>query len=325
MATEIPASTQQPSVFITDATSGVGRAVVRAFVREGYRVIGTTDLGTVGATVIRSLGGIPVYPDLYRQSELKSLVQMARAELIIHLAPQRLNQVPQITGPYDSEGKLLDTVGSIVEIAGQLGVKRVIYPSFAYLYGDSGGEWVDEEAHLSQDETFLRHAQDAESAVLDGGIYGVVLRAGYVYDGQSVGLRALASAIRDGRPVAKGEGYANWIHAEDLASAILKAAQRPIADNVVAEVLNIVDDSPASPSAFTESLAQLMGLTSPSGLNFFARMAQPSMQKWLLAQSLRVSNARAKAALGWSPRYSAHAMGLEQVLLTWRAEDSVAV
>lgn len=325
MATEIPANTQKGSVFVVDATSGVGRAVVRAFAREGYRVVGTTDMGTAGATIIRSLGGIPVYPDLYRKSELKSLAQMARADTIIHLATQRLNQVPQIMSWEESEERLLDTVESIVEIAGQLGVKRVIYPSFAYLYGDTGESWANEDAPLSSDTPFLRRAQNAESAVLDGGVYGAVLRAGYIYDAHSKGLRALAAAIRSGSAVAKGAGYANWIHAEDLANAILKVAQRPVAESVVAEVFNIVDDTPASPDTFTESLAHALGLTTPSGLNFLARMAQPPMQKWLLAQSTRVQNTRAKDALDWSPRYTAHPMGIEQVLLTWRAEESIAV
>jgi nucleoside-diphosphate-sugar epimerase len=44
------------------------------------------------------------------------------------------------------------------------------------------------------------------------------------------------------------------------------------------------------------------------------------LQEKLLNSSHRVSNARAKSLLGWSPRCPNIRVGLDQVMMNWRAE-----
>jgi len=51
-----------------------------------------------------------------------------------------------------------------------------------------------------------------------------------------------------------------------------------------------------------------------------ARYVLSPLQEKFLNSSHKVTNARAKSMLGWSPRYPNVRAGLDQVLMNWRAE-----
>lgn len=317
-----------PGVLVTGAATGVGRRVVAMLVRAGYRVVGSTDAGTRGAVLIRQAGGIPAYPDLTRPGEIRSVLSLIRAEVVVHAAPQTLNQLPQVSAPDKAlRDRLAAETATLVSVAGQMGVRRIIYPSFSFVYGDAGEQPLDESAPLSHDNSLYAAAADAEEAVQDGGVPGVVLRAGFVYGSEAEGMRALRDHLLRGRPLFPGTGLRAWLHEDDLAEVIVRFVQRE-GDATTAEVFNVADDTPMSVDAFSDAFGAAFGTGTParsSGnvLTTLLRGADPVHQA-LLNHSAPLATSKLKAHLDWQPRHAHSRSGFEQTLLTWRASDDLS-
>jgi len=320
---ETPIETPPLSVFVTGASTGAGLAVVRQLAAAGYRVTGATTEGTTGADDIRKAGALPVHVDLLRPMSIRGALLMCHADVVVHMEPQRLNGTPQHRVDWNAALPLLrDGSSVLVEACGKTEVKRIIYPSFAFLYGDHHGEWVDEEAALDTSQPFFAAAAAAEEAVIDGGIPGYVLRAGFIYGGEVEAMRAVYEGLRGGKSVVPGKGFANWIHVNDLAAVVTLLVDRDESDEPTADIFNIVDDSPTTPDAFADHLAAMMGLGTANKTNtMLTEFFGDTLQNTLLAQSVKVKNDKAKEKLGWSPKYSDQTAGLEQTLLVWRAES----
>lgn len=312
--------TNSLSVFVTGASNFVGRAVTRYLVASGHRVTGMT-AGLEGANTVRADGGLPVYPDPFRASEIRSNLQLAQADVVLHLAPQAANHIPHLNAVWD-ERLLADGTAALMEAVKGSGVKFVVYASFAFLYGDTGGEWVDESAPRQSpgSSPVFGAAMRAEDHVLNSGL-GCVLRCGYAYGAESEAVRTLVRSLRNGLGVMTGSSsaYSNWVHTLDLAQAALLAAQRQMAG----EVFNVADGAPTSPAEFVNNLAASLGMVSPGAglLGFLMRPGR--MQSALLNNSVRVRNDKARQTLGWTPRYPMQQQGFEQILLTWRAAEPV--
>jgi nucleoside-diphosphate-sugar epimerase len=276
--------------------------------------------GKDGAVLVRQAGGLPLFVDPTRAGEIQGMLAMSKANVVLHLAPQQFNGLPFRARSYDAAALLAETQ-TLVEAAQAAGVEFIVHTSYAFLYGDTGSRPADESAALtSVDDDFIAAAIQAERAVLDGPVPACVLRAGYVYGPDSPDLVGLAATLRLGRPVTAGENAANWIYTEDLAQAVVLAAQQRPAG----EVFNIVADKPASPDRFLDDFAAAMGLDQPGRLpGFLARARLPRTASVLLDFATLCSSARAREKLGWQPRYSDHAAGLEEVLLSWRAQSAV--
>jgi nucleoside-diphosphate-sugar epimerase len=325
-------STPSLNVFITGATDAPGREVIRQLAARGRRVAGLTQ-GVDGANAVRQAGGIPAFGDPLRAGELRSLMLAAEADVAMHLAPQAVNIVPMRATPWEEVANTLTrSTAAFLEAARAGGVKLVIYASYAFLYGDTHGQWVDESAPRLRPSKYgnqpaLRAALEAEDLVLKSGVPACILRAGFVYGPHGEGHLAFREALRQGRPLVVNDGhqYANWIYAGDLASAAIRAAEQQPAG----EIFNIVDDLPASPAEFVDHFASAFGIGQaarvPSGRGmpaFAARRNVSDMQRILWDMSLRVKNDKAKAQLGWTPRFPTYREGIEQTLLVWRAETA---
>jgi nucleoside-diphosphate-sugar epimerase len=303
------------SVFVTGASGFFGRVVTRALVAGGHSVCGQTN-GSSGAAAVREDGGLPCYSDLTRAGEIKSMLTLAKADVVVHMATQAFNHIPHRNGIWD-EDFLQRSTAAVLEAAQAAGVKLLILPTFAFIYGDTKGEWVDETAPRKGD---LVHAGKIEDLVLKSGV-GTVLRCGYVYGAGSEALKAVATALRNGRSVTLGSDTAcsNWIHAQDLASAVTLAATQQL----MGEIFNIVDDTPTSPAQFIANFAESLGLSAPSrGMSFFNRPGK--VQAALLERSVQVKNDKAKQKLGWTLKYPNSKQGLDQVMVEWRAQTVMA-
>lgn len=314
------------NVFITEAESGLGLALTRLLTQSGANVVGATGAGTSGAVAIRRAGGVPVYPDLDRVSAVASAISMAKAQVVVHLSAQVANNVPQASVDYAAAAKRIPTVtGAVATAAGQTGVKRFIHISSAAIYGDHGGESVDESTAVSHANALYDALAEAEAAVLDGGLKSYVLRAGIQYGGENQALRELGDHLVSGGSIVGGSGLAGFIHEEDLAEAINAIIQLPLDgdDEATATVYNVVGDTPATPDEFVNALGEELGIGLPTRSQgsildmLFGREA--SIQGDLLNHSANPSNAAIKAALDWTPNYPHFSDGLDRTLLFWRA------
>lgn len=307
------------NVFITGVTTALGRAVTRQLVARGHRVTGLTP-NSDHAALARQDGAIPAFiTDPFRAGELKSLLRAAEAEVVLHLTPQLVNGFPRRGLDWEANDRALrEGLPALQRAAVEAGVRFFVFPSYAFIYGDLGGEWADETTPR-QEAPYLAAALNAEDRVLDDALPACVLRAGTLYGPHEDGTETLIEALKRGRGVYTGDENAlsAWVHVDDLAAALVLAAEL-MPDN---EVFNVVDDTPATPAEFVGCLAKNLGQPAPGGPPALLRpLLTDEMQQTLLAASRRVRNDKIKAALGWKPRYADYRAGIDHTLLVARSE-----
>ncbi len=309
------------SVYITGADSVLGYEVIKQLVARGHRVAGSSS-GLDSATLIRQNGGLPVYNDLFRSGEIAGVLKMVSADVVINLATQGINGLPMQTTDWDYYTRLVSQgTAALVEAAKSTGVKFIVHTSFSFLYGDAHGESVDESASLSSSDPLFKAGVQAERAVLNSDIPGVVLRAGYVY-GPDDHFAAIRDALVGGKSLLLGEDntVANWIYVSDLASAVVLAVESQPAG----EVFNITDDHPVSIAAFADHFAADLGIGQSSRRrlpSFASSILVNKTHMALLNASAKAKNDKAKSQLGWKLKFPNQKQGIEQVLLTWRAHE----
>lgn len=310
-----------PTLFITGADNGVGLAVATQAVKAGCKVVGTTTMGTAGAYRIRRAGGIPVYPDLTRESAVYSALQMAKADMVIHAAPQLLNGIPQAVVDYDEELAWLQTsTEAVMSAAGRADVKRLIMVSAANAYADSHGESITEDAALDTTSPYGKAIHAAEEAVLDGGIPGYVLRTGYII-GSTNTMGAVMLALREGKNMPAGTHSAAWATDDDIAQAIMAIIGQET-DESVATVYNIASQETTTPSDFMRLFGDEYGVGEPGNLpDFLLQLRTHAVTRALLEKSVLLDTSKAQEALGWSPQGTI-AGAIDKFLLMMRMEES---
>ena len=295
--------TDAMSVLVTGGDSSAGLAAVRALQAKGHRTTATA-CDAAGALAIRQLGALPVFPDLGRASEIVSILRMAEADAILHASAQALLGLPQVEVDRAAVGaRILAQTRAVASAAQQHGIKRLI--------ALSAGQ---------PDE----HLQAAESVLQDSGVSGFILRAGYVYGGNSCATTALADMIKRSATPPSGEKPASWIHEDDLAAAMLRLLTSELPGDGMA-IVSAADDSPCTPDEFAIALAESLGLGSPrfARPGMFSMLRQPSYRERLLARENLLDSRDLRETVGWSPRHADIKSGLEATTLTWRLKDSV--
>jgi nucleoside-diphosphate-sugar epimerase len=317
------AEKQVLNIFVTDAGQGVGLAAVAEAARRGHKVVGATEQGTLGATRIRLAGGLPVYPDLTRESALYSALMMAKADVIINAAPQALNGIPYSRQDYRAKAAWLKaSTNALLGAAGRANIKRIIQLSSALIYGDTHGEAVSEDYH-GHGHSFLGDAfADAEDTVFDGGIPVYALRTGYIY-GALESAAEVAKLLKAGKSMPKGHHKTAWANEDDVAAAAIKIAELEN-DAALETVYNIAGDENYDLTQFINALGAAVGIGEPTSLSGFGlQFGSSPEQRELLDMGVLVDTSKARNELGWKPQ-SSIAAGLDKMLLRWRAEEAGA-
>lgn len=302
--------------FVTGATSPLGGVLTKTLTAAGHEVLGLAE-GFSTAHIVRDNGGLPVYGDLLHAGELRNHIQGRGIDVVIHLQPQFANHIPLRDAEWHAD-QMEASARALTQAAAEGGAKFFVHTSYAFVYGDHHGQWVDETTrpHV-EDNELLRSALRAERIALDAAVPSCVLRLGYLYGPTSNALRKLVDALRGARPIASGDGVLNFVHMSDAVEAIRRAAE---ARND-GSILNITDGTPITSAAFLDKLTSAVGISAPGSVpNFIQRFVSSKTQQELMALSARVRNTRAKDELGWSPRFDQVSRGLEDTLLSWRAE-----
>jgi nucleoside-diphosphate-sugar epimerase len=179
------------------------------------------------------------------------------------------------------------------------------YVSSTAVYGDRGGGWVFEDSPLNAASIAGARRVAAEALWLDEGAH--IFRLPAIYGPG----RSTVDRLRDGtaRRVKKPGQVFNRVHVEDATSGILASISRPRPGRAY----NLADDDPSSMEAVLLVAAERMGLAAPPETDLNDPSVSEAMRGFYL-DSKRVSNARAKAELGWRPRYPTWREGLEALL-----------
>lgn len=184
--------------------------------------------------------------------------------------------------------------------------ERFIYTSSTGVYGDHGGEWVDEETQLEPATDRERTLVEAERVAREHGNSGIdrtVVRFGGLYGpGRSPVDRYLAGPI--------SPGYTNFVHRDDAAGAIGHFLREDVGRNTV---VNVVDDEPQFRPDLADRFATLEGVDPPAVVALEARDLPPGRRDRLAANK-RVSNERLHA-LGYDLRYPTVADGVRDGLV----------
>lgn len=310
------------NVFVTGGSESAGLATVKALLGKGHRVTAATDHAE-GALAIRRAGGLPVYPDLTRESEVLSSLSMANAEALVHAAPQNFGGLPQSDFDYAAHADcLVKSSQAVLQAAKAHGVQKVIAISFAYLYDPHHGDPAAEDTQTARGSDY-QPMLDAEAAWLHSGMNVCVVRAGYIYGGNSRATSALAQSIKGSRRLPNGRRRASWIHEDDLAAAIA-ALIEAAADQPAAEILNAAADRPQSPNDFAGALSHALGLGAPgfAARGWMTRLRGETLRERLLKREIVLDSGKIKAKYGWRARYADVEQGLEAAALAWRMQEA---
>ncbi len=148
---------QALSFFITGALTGAGRALTRYLVKRGHQVTGVVPSSLEAAELYRSDGGLPCYCDPDDGGCFRSMMAMAQADIVVHLGMTDYNAPPSVTPNQYEAGSLTRQAEAVMEAAGKVGAKRVIYASFAFLYGSTGAMMAAEAAPLTHEHLAFVH------------------------------------------------------------------------------------------------------------------------------------------------------------------------
>jgi nucleoside-diphosphate-sugar epimerase len=199
-------------------------------------------------------------------------------------------------------------------IAARAGAFRWVgYLSTTGVYGDRGGDWVDEGSALLAGTARGRARVAAEAAWLDlwrdRGLPVHLFRLAGIYGPG----RGPFEKVRDGaaRRIVKPGQVFSRIHVDDIAQALDASIARP---NPGA-AYNVCDDDPAPPEDVLAHAAALLGLPPPPAVPYDeAAPGMTDMARSFYAESKRVSNRRMKEELGVRLRWPTYREGLAGML-----------
>jgi nucleoside-diphosphate-sugar epimerase len=187
-------------------------------------------------------------------------------------------------------------------------LRSIVYLSTVGVYGDRGGDWVDEATPPQPGSARSRERLAAEQAWQQlgarRGIAVAVLRLAGIY---GPGQNALTQIPRgNARRIVKPGQVFNRIHVDDIAQAIDAAVARQASD-----IFNVADDKPTPPGDPLVFAAQLLGVAPPPEIRF--EEAAPTMSPMALSfwqECRRVKNDKLKRTLGVSLLYPTYREGL---------------
>jgi nucleoside-diphosphate-sugar epimerase len=184
---------------------------------------------------------------------------------------------------------------------------RVIYISTTGVYGNSAGDWIDEDSPCEPTRPGGKASLAAEEALRRWplGARGIVLRLAGLYGPGRVPNRAPLLA---GEPLAvPTEGFLNLIYVDDAVAAVLAAATLDIEPP---RTYLISDGHPAPRGEYYAELARLLGAPAPR----FVEPPADDPRAARAAADKRIDNSRMLAELRISLAYPSYREGLAAIL-----------
>jgi nucleoside-diphosphate-sugar epimerase len=194
--------------------------------------------------------------------------------------------------------------------------ERYVYTSSTGVYGDHGGDWVDETTPLDPTTEKTEVLAEAERVARDGaserGIEGQVARFAGLYGPDRYRLKRYLEG-----PVTAG--YLNMVHRDDAAGAVRFLLEEAVEDEVVV----VVDDEPVEKHAFADWLADECGVERPEKRTKQERLAAGDLSaaaERRILTSKRCSNARLRE-LGYEFAYPTFREGYRDAIERYRGAD----
>jgi nucleoside-diphosphate-sugar epimerase len=268
-------------------------ALARHLLDQGWRMTGTCR-DEARALELQRLGITPVLFD--RRQPIADLD--LRLASVTHL----LSSVP----PDETGDPVLDMHGAALAAAARH-LAWIGYLSTTGVYGDRGGDWVDETSALTPSGERGRRRLAAERAWLALPQPAHLFRLAGIY---GPGRSAL-DTVRSGRAkrILKPGQVFSRIHVEDIVAVLLASIARPDPGTAY----NVCDDDAADPAEVIAFACELLGVAPPPEVPFAEAELSP-MARSFYDDNKRVRNDRIKHTLGVTLRYPSYREGLRALL-----------
>lgn len=270
-----------------------GTRIAREGLTRGWTVTGLTR-SRAGAERVDETGAQTLIADL----DDTTIPALPPADLLFYCAP------PPRTG--DDDPRLAGVLAAVPPDT----VHRLVYIGTSGVYGDCGGEWVNEDRPLNPESDRARRRAAAEARIAAWGGDYAILRAPGIYGPGRLPI----DRIREGQPiVADAEGpWTNRIHVDDLADIALAAAERGPAR----AIYNAADGNPTPMGVYYRALAERLAAPPPPEVDWAtAEHTFNTMRLSFLRESRRLSIQRLLESLGISLRYPDFETGLDASLV----------
>jgi nucleoside-diphosphate-sugar epimerase len=297
-------------VLVAGATSVPGIPLLRELNARGHDVVGLTSQ-QAKTSQIEQQGAKPVVADVFDAAQINKVVADIEPEAVVSLLTTLPKRGPMRVKDFEPARALWGRgAPNLVAAAQQAGVRRIVAESviFAYGYPTSGPAIMDETDPYpgpppKGGAPMLQALRDMEQTVLTSGdrsdTEGIVLRYGVFYGPDVPHTQLFSRLVKfSAMPAVTGSGIVSWIHIDDVVRATADAVERGRGG----QIYNIVDDRPQSFGDYIREMSaklhrppplpmprRLFGLVAPYGAIAFG-------DTWL-----PLSNAKAKAELGWTP------------------------
>ncbi|MBL8524404.1 MAG: SDR family oxidoreductase [Betaproteobacteria bacterium] len=250
------------------------------------------------AETARALGVVPVLGDLAQPETLRRLA--GNYACVFHFAP------PPAEGALDIHTRhllaALSRHAARARMLSQAPIRRLVYISTTGVYGDCGGEWIDETRPPRPHNARATRRADAETTLRNWGRRTAtqvsILRAPGIYAADRLPIERLQRGTPALLP--HDDVFTNHIHAEDLARAALAAMflGKP------GRVINAVDDSSLLMGEYFDAVADRFGLPRAPRISRedAAGRISPALLSFM-SESRRIRNDRVKRELRLNLRY----------------------
>ena len=266
------------------------RALSRILLAQDWRVIGTTRNEDKAVGLMND----GIEPRIWPGADMAPALNGA-THLLISAAPDDAGD-PVLAALHDE----------IAARAGQF--EWVGYLSTTGVYGDHGGDWVDETTPLtpSTKRGIARvQAESAWAAIPDLPLH-IFRLAGIYGPGRGPFAKVRAGTARR---IIKTDQVFSRTHVADIARVLAASIRNP---NPGA-VYNVCDNDPAAPQDVIGYAADLLGLPLPPAEDFEKAEMSP-MARSFYAESKKVRNDRIKNELGVELLYPDYRSGLKALL-----------
>lgn len=209
-----------------------------------------------------------------------------------------------------SHAEVVDKFQNFLEVLPQDHLESFQYLSSTSVYGDAGGNWVDETSPLqpiSGSGEFKLKVENLVQDFYDDDVAVILNRPGGIY---GPGRNGFERYLTDYELVNGGKKWTNRIHVEDLARASIFLSKRNEPDEV-----NVVDGNPVRLGELVKFVHEKAG-KDPQSIKSIsweeAEKRYSDMKLGLLKTSKRVSSEKLKN-MGFSFQYPKVYDGLEEI------------
>lgn len=307
-------------VLIAGATGALGRPLVRELIERGHTVYGLTRTQGNSDSLTRA-GATPIFADAMDRDALLASLREVQVDVVVHALTALKKPPLHYSGLEQTNHLRTEGTTNLLAAARACGARRFVAESMHVGYGL--GDWGDTEiteatpfappgrnAGMERINAAFRSIEgQVNQATAEGWIEGISLRFGAFYGPTSVADYVARLRRRQFPLVGGGTAVMHWIYIDDAARATAAALEK----GAPGQAYNIADDEPVTWHDFIGRMAEAFQVPRPLSLprSVVALFAPYGVE--FMTSRVRVSTARAKQELDWTPQVPTYREGLALV------------